>query len=328
MAIFTQRTNIILSLIIAAGCIAAAFFLSGRATITPVNAESTQELLKAYATKDTDSDGLADWQEDLYGSDPANPRSIDRSMTDKEAVDAGKAELRFKSEEPEISLGSVPGIEAAPNTLTERFAQEFLGQYLLTHGTGVPTEEALTAFVNDAIASLDENPTPSFSVSSIGSAPQGTSLESYVGAAEAALLTPTVRAKESEIFYFSDAVYKSDAEALEALATISASYDTLASAFAKVPAPSEARAKQLRTANALAHMGEVIGKMASYGEDPLLAFVGFGQYETAAFELAASFADFQSVFVATGRTYAPGETGYQFWQMVQTGLRAAQNNKL
>lgn len=322
MAIFTPKTNIVLSLLIAAGCIAAAFFLSGTNTIAPANAESTQELLRAYAAKDTDADGVPDWQESLYGSDPANPNSIDPSMTDKEAVAAGKAELRFRSEEPELSMEGVPGIEAAPNTLTDRFAQEFLGNYLLTHGGGVPTTEALAAFVDDAITSLDEDAVPHFSASSIGSAPAGTALTTYLVAAENGLFSAAASAPYSELMYFADAVYKDDKDALVALKGIAASYEKVAASFAAVPAPPEARALQLRAANALARMSDVVGKMAVYGSDPLLAFVGLGQYEDAAFELAAAFAAYAPLFDASGHTYVEGEEGYSLQTLVDTSVRA------
>ncbi len=322
MAIFTPKTNIVLSLVVAAGCIVAAFFLSGRATLTPANAQSTQELLREYAVKDTDADGLPDWQESLYGSDPANPNSIDSSMTDKEAVAAGKAELRFRSEEATESFENVPGIPVAPNTLTERFAQEFFGKYLATHGEGVPSEEALTAFVNDAIASLDESEPPRFAASDMGSAPAGMSLNSYVVTAETALLAKAIQAEQNEIFYFSDVVHKDDASALLALKAISDSYGAVADAFATVPAPSEVRAKQLRTANALARMSDVIGKMAAFKTDPLLAFVGLGQYEDAAFGLAAAFAEYKPTLDAAGLTYEQGEAGYQFRMLVETSARA------
>src|SRR3989344_3578766 len=76
------------ALIIGAGFIVVAF-LSSHPVASPVSAESTAELLKAYAAKDTDGDGLPDWQEALYGTDPTNPRSVQASMTDAEAVAKG-----------------------------------------------------------------------------------------------------------------------------------------------------------------------------------------------------------------------------------------------
>ena len=58
-------------------------------------AESTHDLLVSYASKDTDNDGLPDWQESLYGTDPNNAHSVNATVTDGEAVTQGLVKARF-----------------------------------------------------------------------------------------------------------------------------------------------------------------------------------------------------------------------------------------
>src|SRR5262245_15469456 len=109
MPLSVRTTSIIASLLIAGGMMAAAFWLSGPARTA--NALSTEEILAAYAVRDADADGLPDWQEALYGTDPANPHSIDASMTDAEAVAKGMVAPRFESEPAAAVSAEAPGVD-------------------------------------------------------------------------------------------------------------------------------------------------------------------------------------------------------------------------
>src|SRR3569833_2132398 len=72
--------------------VSAAYLLSGPTFFTShtANAESTDELLKAYANKDTAAAGLPDWQEALYGTDPNKAISNSFGIPDGEAAREGK----------------------------------------------------------------------------------------------------------------------------------------------------------------------------------------------------------------------------------------------
>ena len=70
----TRTVPIIVASVVAAALIAVAFVASGPipflGSFKIADAATSAELLKAYATKDADQDGLPDWQEALYGTDP------------------------------------------------------------------------------------------------------------------------------------------------------------------------------------------------------------------------------------------------------------------
>ncbi|MDP3402478.1 MAG: thrombospondin type 3 repeat-containing protein, partial [bacterium] len=93
-----------------------------------VGAQSSEELLREYAAKDSDSDGLPDWQEALYGTDPFNPESFRVGILDGEAVAQGLIEPRVtvRAEKEPTNLDSIPGTVAAPSSLTDRFSQTLL----------------------------------------------------------------------------------------------------------------------------------------------------------------------------------------------------------
>src|SRR5512133_1855569 len=66
-------------------------YILARGIGSPPLAEASAEsaLLKAIAVRDSDSDGLPDWEEALYGADPQNPDSFRLGMTDSQAVARG-----------------------------------------------------------------------------------------------------------------------------------------------------------------------------------------------------------------------------------------------
>lgn len=316
MAISPQAVRIFAALLVAAGCIVSAFLLSGRAGISTAEAEGAQELLRAYAAKDTDADGLPDWKEDLYGSDPANARSIDPSMTDQQAVEAGLVTPRIVSEAPsEDVIGKgAPGIAAAPETLTDRFAREFFGKFLSQSANADPSTEDLEVFVADAVANLSVESSYRFASSALTSVPSSPeAFRLYAQSAGAVLAANTVTTQKSELEYFSNAVMQDDRAALAVVARVGASYERAATAMMGVAVPESAAAAHLRLANALSLMGTAISSMGEFATDPLKGFVGLTAYEPAVIELVESLKGVKAAYTTAGVVLTPGEVGYDFY---------------
>src|SRR3990167_5251431 len=85
-----QNWRVITAILFSAVLIVGAFVLA-RGIESPSSAQASEEtaLLHAIATKDSDSDGLPDWEEALYGTDPHNQDSFHLGMSDGEAVAKG-----------------------------------------------------------------------------------------------------------------------------------------------------------------------------------------------------------------------------------------------
>src|ERR1035437_7373016 len=67
-----------------------AYFLARGIESPPVVQASTETaLLQAIASKDSDSDGLPDWEESRYGTDPHVADTFHLGMTDGESVAKG-----------------------------------------------------------------------------------------------------------------------------------------------------------------------------------------------------------------------------------------------
>lgn len=267
-----------------------AYVKSGPSVFTAhkADAESTHDLLVAYAGKDSDGDGLPDWQEALYGTDPQNAHSVSPTMTDAEAVAQGLVTPRFDSaSSTSVSSASLPGVSAAPSTLTDQFARQLFGEYLkLKAQTGRdPSSSEVAAFTEAQMQSLiDSQKVPdTFNQGQVhvsGTGPDA--LLAYANAAGKVIEKIDAGKSKDEVAYFSDAVYKNDASALVAVKKYSDAYAVATRALMELPVPKELAISHLALANSLMRVSLSLKEMASLETDPILAMLGMASYQGSA----------------------------------------------
>ncbi|MDQ1299693.1 MAG: hypothetical protein QG636_361 [Patescibacteria group bacterium] len=294
-------------------------------------AQSSEELLREYAAKDSDADGLPDWQESLYGTDPLNPESFQAGIKDGEAVAQGLIEPKVvvRPEEEPIDPNSIPGIDAVPDSLTDRFSQTLLKQYLLNKGTEPPTQEEILAFVQQGVAELSATFVPKDAYSSAQVRSSGTSgeaaLRAYAAQVDAAFETHTVSSEKNELFYFEDAM-KGSTSALKKIADISEAYTNIADALMDIPVPQEAQRAHLSIVNALMQMSDVTEHMASMESDPLRALMGIGLYQQSADRVVTALTGMHGIFTALQVTIPAGTDGYELVQMANYAAQVSAKN--
>lgn len=311
-----------------AGALAVALLLIGGAYVVSgpsifssklVTAESTEELLKIFAAKDTDTDGLPDWQEALYGTDAGNPHSFSATLTDGEAFDQGLLKPKFETDTSGLSpdLPDIEGIDAAPGTITDTFARTFFDNYMKSRDGLPPDEAELNTFIQDALKDLanSQRANVPYSIANVRVSGQGAdAVRSYAAALEAAFAANTARVERNELYYFTDAVQKDDKQALKTVRTIATAYKNISAAVIKVPVPAEAQAAHLKIANTIAYMGVVTGNLGAIDADPLRGMLGMIEYKTAADAMIASFMELNAVFTNQGIVIQEGESGYSIYR--------------
>jgi hypothetical protein len=326
VAFFTTKSgSIVGAAVIAIALVGGAYYLSSGKT-AQVNAASTEDILKAYAAKDTDGDGLPDWEEALYGTDPNNPDTFHLGMTDAEAVQKGLVKLKIDAPSAPAAATSslaagIPGPTAASTTLTDQFAQAFFNNYISTRGSQPPTADQAAQFVQGAVANLVATQVrpDAYAASDIrvsGSGPAA--LQAYAAAAQTALSTHSANVQYDELTYLQDAVQKNDQSSIVALKSIASSYTQNAQALAAVPVPSEAASAQLALVNAIARMGATINDMAAIQSDPILALVALGNYAADAQELGMAFSNMHAVFALDGVSLDAAAPGGRFYLLTES----------
>lgn len=328
MAHSTRTVPIIAASVIAVLLVGGAYVLSGPIPfINTVGAESTEELLKAYAAKDTDGDDLPDWQEALYGTDPENPESFQAGMTDGEAVAQGLLTPKPVATDATETEASFPGTDAAPGSLTDQFAKKFFERYLTGRSSEPPTEAEVASFVNEAVADLVSTATTTtfytLKDASITSDTSDAALIAYATAASNAILANAVPAEEDELVTFVDAVENGDADSLKKVRDIAGGYRAIGQALIKVPVPSSAAAAHVRLANVLMNLNASILRMVAFSDDPIRAMIAVGEYSSFRDELIRAFAATNASFSTNGLVIEEGGAGYHLYRMGVKAIPAA-----
>lgn len=315
-----KRWIILGACLVAITLILGAYYLSGRVSSSgTLTAEATEETLTAYAQKDSDSDGLTDWKEALYGTDPTNAHSFRADITDGEAVAQKLITPNIRGDGASAGIAvSIPGTAPAAGSVTEKFALSFFESYVKTGGNVTKSDASLQTFVQGAVADVQKSDvrTPTFTADAIVPS-SGTSLSAYAAAAEKAFSSDTTQTPHSEFVYFSDAVLKDDAVALTIVQNRAQVYIGMAQNLINVPVPPQAGSAHLALANATMQLGKTIEDMGMLKDDPVRAMIGLGKYEPDARAFARALAGMSDALSAA--VIPVGTPGYSFLTITKYG---------
>jgi len=306
---------------VAVSLVVVAYLFSGPFSFRPsvVDAATAEALLKSYATKDSDADGLPDWQEALYGTDPTNPESVKAGMLDGDAVAQGLVSPRFSSAEPVLEDNTViPGITAGPTTLTDQFSKELFGQYLAERGEKARSATEINGFVAKRLDNLlaTRYPVPYGTKDLIKGAVSGQiALRAYAVSAEQAIARQTITASKTELDYFELVVKKDDTGAAKKIGEIGSMYSATAKSLLAVTVPPEALSAHIALVNGYARMGAAVTDMANIQTDPVRGLVGISKYTELAALYTQSLALLNSVFTTTGVSLEKGVAGSNLYEL-------------
>ncbi|MHB8660458.1 MAG: hypothetical protein ACYC75_00745 [Minisyncoccota bacterium] len=329
---FTGNWRVLVAVLFSTVLVAGAYVLAQGVESPPVAQASTETaLLQAIATKDSNGDGLPDWEKSLYGI-PADSTTTDYfhlGMTDGEAVAKGLIVPKAITDTPAST--STPTVKnnidyaasglTAPTagTLTDAFAKDFFTLYLSakqTNGgsnltldqTNALAEQAMTQLLQNVVATADFKNATDITVS--GTGPDA--LRSFAVAAEAVMKKNATDATMSEIEYFQSAVQGNDASALTHLASLADAYRNSAIGIAALPVPEELATVDLTIVNSIMHLGEVDEDFARVNTDPLAAMFALQQYPQIERTAEQAFTDLANIYAASGVVLPTGTPGASF----------------
>ena len=310
--------------------IAGAYILA-RGIGSPPSAEASTEsaLLQAIATRDSDNDGLTDWEEALYGTSPNNSDSLNLGMTDGDAVARGLivpraiADISVASSSP-YSL-SEDGLPPAPEegTITAAFAKNFFSLYLAAkeaNGGEDLSEAEITNISNEAVSSLssaiiaapDFKSKDDITVSGSGS----DALKAFAVSAEAILLKKSNDATKSEIEYLQDAIEDNDPTALAHIASIASAYRSSAAGLAVLSVPTELANDDLALINAMMRISEIAIDFTRVDSDPMATMLALNQYPQAVLALGTAFIHIGNIYKTAGISLPAGTPGASFVNLI------------
>lgn len=309
----------------------------------PVAQASTESaLLQAIATKDSNGDGLPDWEKSLYGI-PTTGTTTDYfhlGMTDGEAVARGLIVPIAVADVPVAASSSASassdGLPPAPKegTLTAAFAKTFFTLFVAAKqasGGADLSESEMNDVATQALSSLGTAMTvaPDFK-SEKDLTVQGSgadALKEFAANAEAILMKNTSTAKKSELLYLDDAVEKNDGTALSAISAIAKQYRDSAVGIAMLPVPAELAKADLELVNAMMRTSQIAVDFTKVNDDPLATVLALKQYPDAVLALANAFVHIGTAYAAAGIVLPAGTPGAAFVNLIQNVAASQQAAK-
>ena len=324
MKISERTLRISAATFIALLMVCAAYFLSGPSFLTDktANAGTTDDLLKAYAAKDTDGDGLPDWQEALYGTDPNKADTDGDGINDGEAAREGKLTPNtLASQLPSDQQGTtttqdllndVPGVDPAPGSITEQFSQEFM-QELMEASNGQPmTDDQQQALVSKLLGEYTQKAgalfKSSYSTVSLHTDPS-VSVTAYAGSVEQVFLNNDVPADANQPLPLIQAlIQNNDESARPKLKTLSDSYGAITTQLLALHVPPQLANEHLALIQGFDSLHKATSAFVSYEKDPLGVMGALSVYQPMSAQITDALKSIATAILATGEPQA-GQPG-------------------
>ena len=307
-------------------------FLLARGIGSPPLAEASVEtaLLEAIATRDSNGDGLPDWQGALYGIPLDSPTTdyFNLGMTNGEAVARGlivpKAvadiAVATSSDQSVIVDPSLPST-SPEGTLTDTFAKNFFALYVSAkqaNGGVQLSQTQIDTLAGQALGSLasmviiapDYKSAGDLTVSDSGA----DALKAFAASAEAIIQKNrnATDATKNEILYLQDVVQDGDTSALSSLVAVAKRYRDTAVGLAALPIPTELSAHTLALINQIMRSSGIASDFARVNTDPLAAMFALEQYVLVSQAANETLATIGEVYAAAGVTLPVGSPGALF----------------
>lgn len=257
---------------------------------------------------DSDGDGLKDWEEQLWGTDPNNPDTDGDKTSDGEEIRLGRNPLVTGPED--LLTSALPSKVAGdktktpdqtatePLTLTDQLARDFLENYLrlkgLADGSELKSEER-QSILESLLYNLPLINLPnSYSLSKISTFPANDkeTIFSYLKEVGGVILG-SQDIKVNELVVVRDALTREDENELRKLAPIIAAYENAVKNLLSIKAPEKYARLHLDLANSINNLRRAIILMQNFFKDPVQGLLATTFFNEESDKLGAALEGFQ-----------------------------------
>lgn len=275
-----------------AAIIGALFLLYNRNNEAP---ESPTELLAASdlssvrtraVETDSDSDGLRDWEEILWNTDPNNQDSDGDGTKDGQEISLGRNPTLANQNDSLVAsftaTGTVSVFATGTMSLTDRVGRELMGSYLVARQTGSELSTAdQKRLVDEALArSVIADAPPRISTSSIvhvSATPEAA--RTYAEQVVAILMKTVVRNKVNELALVGKYLQEKDIVAKAELDVQLHRIREAADQLQKIAVPEDAVTLHVELINACIAYAMTMEALGNVEHDPMRAAVATSRYD-------------------------------------------------
>lgn len=257
--------------------------------------EGTLVAISDLAEKDTDSDGLPDWEEALWGTDPNNKDTDGNGISDKNEVDEKKASVEAAS--------GVSG-DTGDLTETEAFSRELFASIAALKESGNLNDQS----IKDLASTISENAgekqiiTASYTTADIKMTGDSTTEITNYRTTMTQTLAKYDNSGIGKELIAIDAALSSEADKdkLGELYAVAKAYRALAKDLTLVAVPQAAASMHLDLINSANNTGIALDNIPQIYDNALGGLIGLAQYDKESGVFEQKLRDLQDYFIQNG----------------------------
>ncbi|OGG47755.1 hypothetical protein A3D66_02590 [Candidatus Kaiserbacteria bacterium RIFCSPHIGHO2_02_FULL_50_9] len=268
--------------------------------------------------KDTDADGLPDWEETLWSTNPQAGDTDGDGTDDGAEVREGRDPLvKGPNDKLDVTEGAVQGEGAGVSpTITDKLARDVFAKYLSLRQQGTPVDsETSTSLATAALQRVSVPQPKTYAASNliIQNDESTAAIHAYANALGDIVNRYGKPNVDHEIVIVAEALSNNDGKRLDDLSIIVESYTKVIGALLKMPVPKGAAQAHLSLINNAEAIATAIDEMRLLFSDPVAALAGLELYKTASSELGVSLETLYAYAKSRGVTFLEGESGTDFF---------------
>ncbi len=261
------------------------------------NIKGQSMTVKDIVEKDSDADSIADWEELLWGTDPAKADTNGDGLNDNVEIEKKKQDLADEN------VPAKNGNSGTDLNDTENFSREFFASIVALQQSGNLNNQTLGELANAVKenASIEQNLPESYSMADIKTEDASKEnikkyREQIVGVLSAYKDTDI----GEELSILDASLSAEDRASLEDLYGISLEYKNMADDFAKITVPSSIAQTHLNLINSSKNTGLSIENMVQIYDNSIKGLIGISQYKKGSDIFDQSFMELQDYFKNNG----------------------------
>jgi len=282
--------------------------------------ESNNIDANAVLLADSDKDGLKDWEETLWKTDPSNPDSDSDSTSDGEEIKSGRDPLKKgpndKLSQEDIQKKVVATTTEEDLTETDKFAREFFATYLSSQQSGEPIDQAdYEKLLQEYLAEAQNKSDVRFYGASdftVSTNETRDSIKRYGNdLANIFLKKQGEMNLENEVVIIDRYTKNNDPKELEKLKPLEEKYQKIETGLSEMNVPRSALILHIELINAISATKEGILAMQAVVTDPLRAIAGLNSYPDASGNIVPALRLVKKYLLdEKGVVFAQGDDGY------------------
>jgi len=283
-----------------------------------------QKLIDSIANKDTDGDGLKDWEEALWKTDPNNPDTDGDGTKDGAEIAAGRSPL-IKGPNDQLTLNSASTTPSTTRELTasDQFSRDLFTRYVAIKqtGNGDPANyDNYADLVQSYIAQESSTMSPkTYSASDfkVIANETPTDVRNYGNAIGALFVDYSAPKFENELVVLQRAVDNNNPLELDKLNANIIAYQKGRATLLKMAVPSIFLPDHIALTNVISTIILGIESMKSTFSNPIKAAAGLQNYPDATDNFYPLLKSIRDGLVESGVSFTQAESGFQFINIIE-----------